>query len=142
MKLPFKRLRAVHLRLGRRGESLACRLLRQKRYDLLCRNYRHKSGEIDIVARDGATLVFIEVKTRYFTTAARPAEGLNPRQQLRIVNAGKRYLHQIGNPRTPYRFDLVEVRFGPFDPVEVRHWQNHFSESSLRYYRQSLRQGL
>ncbi len=142
MSLSFKKLRSRHLRLGRQGENLACRLMRQKRYDILCRNHRNRSGEIDIVARDGGILVFAEVKTRFITTAARPAEGLTPRQQLRIVDAGTRYLHQLGNPRTPHRFDLIEIRLGPWGPVEIRHWTNHFSAASLRYYRRSMQQEL
>ena len=141
MNRPFHLLRAWHLRLGRRGENMACRLLRREHCDVLCRNYREPSGEIDIVARDGGILTFVEVKTRYVTTAARPAEGLNPRQELRIIEAARRYRQRIGNPRTVYRFDLIEVRFGRFGAVEVRHWPDHFSESSLRYYRRALREG-
>ena len=53
----MKLARAAHLKLGRRGEALACRLLKTKGYDILARNWRIKAGELDIVARDGAMLV-------------------------------------------------------------------------------------
>jgi len=136
----FFQLRALHLRIGRRGETTAIKLLRQKHYDILARNVDDPAGEIDIIARDGGIMVFIEVKTRRAVTAARPAAGLNPRQQLRIVNAARRYLRRIENPAVPYRFDLIEVRLSRFGVAELRHWQDHFSESSLRYYRRALRE--
>ncbi|MDD3119430.1 MAG: YraN family protein [Victivallales bacterium] len=140
MRAPFHLLRARHLRLGRRGEDLACRLLRGEGCDILCRNYRVRAGEIDIVARDGGILTFVEVKTRYVTTVARPAAGLNPRQELRIMAAARRYRQRIGNPRSPYRFDLIEVRLGRWGVVELRHWPDHFSAATLRYYRRAMRE--
>jgi putative endonuclease len=123
----FSLLRAKHLRLGGHGENVACKLLRSKHYRILARNYKCKAGEIDIVARDGAVLVFVEVKTRYYTTVARPAEGLTLKQKKRIVRASRRYLRQIEKPAVVCRFDLVELRMGRFLPRELRHWQNHFS---------------
>ena len=60
----MKLARAAHLVLGRRGEEAAVRLLLAKGYTILARNWRVRSGELDIVARDGRTLVFVEVKTR------------------------------------------------------------------------------
>ncbi len=128
----FGLLRARHLRIGRRGENIACRLLRSKQYDVLVRNCKYSSGEIDIVARDGRTLVFVEVKTRFYTTSARPSEGLSLKQKKRIINASRRYLRQIENPKVPCRYDLIEVRVGRLGPVEVRHWLNHFSSEVFR----------
>ncbi|MBT4819215.1 MAG: YraN family protein, partial [Lentisphaerae bacterium] len=61
------------MRLGRRGERIAARLLREVGYDVLARNFRAEAGEIDIVARDGETLCFVEVKTRRRIGKARPA---------------------------------------------------------------------
>ena len=69
--------KSKHLRLGAKGEKLAARLLRDKNYSILCRNYKVKSGEIDLVARDGENMVFIEVKTRRATTRSRPAVAAN-----------------------------------------------------------------
>ncbi len=131
MSLSFHQARAEHLRTGRRGEKLACSLLLAKNCEILCRNYKVKSGEIDIVARDGGILVFVEVKTRRHTTRSRPAEGLSERQKKRIYRAGMKYLKEIESPDVIYRFDLIEIVISPFRIHEARHWQGHFSSRDL-----------
>ncbi len=127
----FAKKRARHLQLGSYGEKIACRLLQTKCYRILARNYRCYAGEIDIIARDGATLAFIEVKTRYITTRSRPARGLRLKQQHRIYRAGRHYINSIDNFRPVMRFDLIEIIVGPYGVVELRHWLNHFSASTL-----------
>ncbi len=124
------RARSGHLRLGRRGERLACAYFAEKGFDILLRNYRDKRGEIDIICRDGDVLCFVEVKTRRTRGAGRPAEGLSPRQARRICNAGAKYLSDIGHPGVVYRFDLIEVVVGDWDVRELRHWKDHFSPSA------------
>ena len=119
--------RAKHLRLGARGEKLAAKLLRGKNYSILCRNYKVKASEIDLVARDGENLVFVEIKTRRATTRSRPAEGLSSKQKKRIYNAARKYLHHIDNPSAIYRFDLIEIILSRFGIREIRHWENNFS---------------
>lgn len=74
-----KLARAAHLVLGRRGEEAAVRLLLAKGYTILARNWRIRSGELDIVARDGRTLVFVEVKTRRRSGFYRPGDNLSLR---------------------------------------------------------------
>src|SRR5881396_2784363 len=64
--------------LGERGENLAARELRNKGYRIIARNFKCVMGEIDIVARDGKTLVFVEVKTRASDDAVTPEEQINP----------------------------------------------------------------
>ena len=76
MKRSFFKKRSKHLRTGRRGEKIAVKLLKAKQYSILVRNYSSLKGEIDIVARDGGILVFVEVKTRSSNSRTRPAEGL------------------------------------------------------------------
>ena len=120
--------KSKHLRLGAKGEKLAARLLRDKNYSILCSNYKVKSGEIDLVARDGENLVFIEVKTRRATTRSRPAEGLSSKQKKRIYRAAQNYLHNIDNPNVIYRFDLIEIILSRFKIHEIRHWENNFSK--------------
>jgi len=117
-----------HLRLGSKGEKIAARLLRNKNYTILCRNFKVKSGEIDLVARDGENLIFIEVKTRRATTRSRPAEGLGSRQKKRIYHAAQNYLRQIDNPNLIYRFDLIEIILSRFKIHEIRHWEDNFSK--------------
>jgi len=123
----FGLARRRHLRLGRRGERMVCRLLRNLGAEVLLRNYRCPAGEIDLIARDGLTLCFIEVKTRRSGGTSRPAAGLHPRQQQRIRRAAQTYLREIGHPAVAWRCDLYEVIFGRWDLCELRHWPEHFS---------------
>ncbi len=126
MPLDFKILRANHLRVGRRGENMTCEFLRSKGCDILLRNYRRNKDEIDIVALDGGTICFVEVKTRRAPLKTRPARGLDESQKNRIRRAARHYLSEIGNPALPCRFDLAEVVLGSWDIVEFRYWQNNF----------------
>ena len=128
----FRLSKKRHIRLGHRGETLACRLLKEKHYDILCRNYKVKSGELDIVARDGGVLVFVEVKTMHYRPLARPAANLRFHQKQRIVRAAGNYLRAIGNPEVPFRFDLVELVLSPWRIHAIRHWPGHFSSKGLR----------
>ncbi len=124
--LNYKQAKTVHLSLGERGEKIARKFLRSKNIDILLCNYRNKRGEIDIIARDGDEICFIEVKTRRNTTRSRPAEGLSENQKLRISQAAISYLHSLKNPEVIYRFDLIEVIVGRWDICELRYLRNHF----------------
>lgn len=127
----FDKKRAAHLRLGDYGEKKARQLLLDKSYTLLANNYKCYAGEIDIVARDGAVLVFLEVKTRSASTRSRPASGLRLKQQRRIYRAGMHFWNKIGRVDAVIRFDLVEVIIGNYGVQELRHWCNHFSKNNI-----------
>lgn len=132
--MDFLKAKAQHMRLGRRGEDAACRLLRSKGLEMLARDCRLPRGEIDIVARDGRTLVFVEVKTlraKRHIDALRPAGNLSTRQKARIYRAAFCYMKEIGNPAVPFRFDLVEIVAGRFGPVQARHWESHFGREAI-----------
>lgn len=106
----FSRSRPKHLRLGARGEKLACRFLRQKGYKILYRNFRgRRGGEIDVVCRDHDTLVFVEVKTRTREDFGRPVEAVGRAKQERISLGGLAWLRLLDNPEILFRFDVVEV---------------------------------
>ena len=99
-----------HLRLGTRGENLACRFLRKNGYKILYRNFRGRTGgEIDVVCRDRDTLVFVEVKTRTREDFGRPFEAINRDQRNRISRGGLAWLRLLGDPDILFRFDVVEV---------------------------------
>ena len=99
-----------HLRRGRRGEKLAGRFLRGHGYKILYRNFRAcGGGEIDIVCRDGDTLVFVEVKTRSDEDFGRPIEAVDRQKQLRVSKGGLAWLRLLDNPDIVFRFDVVEV---------------------------------
>ena len=127
-----KKAKAAHIRLGERGENLACVYLYSKNIDILLRNYKSRKGEIDIIAKDGAELCFIEVKTRRWTTRSRPAEGLSREQELRISQAAHSYLHAIGNPEVVYRFDLIEIIIGRWDIQELYYRREYFKGNMKR----------
>src|ERR1700681_3343190 len=102
--------RPEHLRLGTRGEKLACRFLRRNGYKVLYRNFRGRSGgEIDIVCRDKDTLVFIEVKTRTREDFGRPFDAVDRNKQKRIARGGLAWLRLLDDPDILFRFDVVEV---------------------------------
>jgi putative endonuclease len=99
-----------HLRRGASGEKLAARFLRTQGYKILYRNFRGRSGgEIDIVCRDGDTLVFVEVKTRGSEEFGRPYETIARDQKRRISRGALAWLRMLDNPEILFRFDVVEV---------------------------------
>ena len=124
----FTHAKAAHLRLGAAGERAAVRMLENAGYEILARDCRMRSGEIDIVARDGLRLIFVEVKTRRLRPGVEMAPGTNLRaaQKRRIYRAAAGYRKKIGNPSVPYRFDLVEVIFSRFGLYAMFHRKGHF----------------
>jgi putative endonuclease len=95
--------------LGRYGEEQAARYLENKGYQILDRNARTAAGEVDIVATDGGTLVFVEVKTRSTNFSGHPLQAITPRKvaTIRRVAAGWCATHKVTN--TQVRFDAVSV---------------------------------
>ena len=96
-------------RLGLTGESMACAELERRGYSIIQRRYRSRFGEIDIVARDGDTVVFVEVKTKIDFSFGDPAEAVTSHKQRRLVSMAEEYVanHQLHN--TLCRFDVVAV---------------------------------
>jgi putative endonuclease len=92
--------------LGDRGERAAARYLRRQGYRILIRGYRTTRGEIDLIARDGETVVFVEVKTR---RQGVPAEAVTPEKQRRLTLAALEFSRQNGLLDTPGRFDVVAI---------------------------------
>src|SRR3954449_5197021 len=91
--------------MGPRGENVAARYLRNLGYKIIVRNFRCDLGEIDIVARDGKTLVFVEVKTRTDDDPT-PEEQVNPIKQHQRTKAARFYLARYGTPQPAARFDV------------------------------------
>jgi putative endonuclease len=95
--------------LGRRGEELAAQELERRGWQIVERNWRCPAGEVDIVARQGATWVFVEVRTRRGEDFGAPEESLSAAKQARMVAVAGHYLagHDIGE--ADWRLDLVAV---------------------------------
>jgi putative endonuclease len=95
--------------MARRGEALAALFLRLKGYRIEARNWRCPLGELDIVAWDRDTLVFVEVKARSGTSAGAPEEAVDRRKQARLVRLAQAYLARCRGPTPPCRFDVIAV---------------------------------
>jgi len=98
-----------HCALGRTGEDLACAELLARGYAILERGYRTPRGEIDIVARHGTTLVFVEVKTRDSERCGSGAEAVTRRKRRQIVSVAEEYLACRRPSAASCRFDVVVV---------------------------------
>lgn len=95
--------------LGLAGEQLAAEHLQRCGYTILHRNYRTRSGEIDIIARHRETVVFIEVKTRKNQLFGSPAAAVTLRKQVQISRVAQEFLQREGLIACPARFDVVSV---------------------------------
>ena len=100
---------APHLLLGRRGERLACRFLIRAGYDILARRHRTRSGELDLVAFEGDTLVFVEVKTRSSRSHGDPWEYVDWEKRQALRRAAEDFIARFDLGRFDYRFDVVSV---------------------------------
>src|SRR5262245_25810349 len=106
----------ARIALGKTGEDLAVRELERRGYAILARRYRRRSGELDIIARDGSTIVFVEVKTRETTAFGEPAEAVTRMKRQRIVRLAVDYLMRHHLTAAPCRFDVVAITFDSKPP--------------------------
>lgn len=97
--------------LGRRGEDLAHRYLRRKGFVIVARNYRLSSGdgEVDLIAWDGDTLVFVEVKSRETADFGPPERAIGEEKRRHLLRVAREYARKTGTPWEGIRFDVVSV---------------------------------
>ena len=110
--------------LGARAEEIAAQRLVRRGFDILCRNFRRREGEIDIIARDGDTLVFVEVRSHSTANFGSPAESVIPSKLKKLAAVATMYIQETGSEETPCRFDLVEVYFRRGKLEKVNHIRN------------------
>ena len=103
---------------GSEGERAARDYLAAKGIQILVMNYRRPTGEVDIVARQGDTILFVEVKRRTTLRYGRPAEAVTPAKRARIRNTAALYLQENGLEDAPVRFDIVEILPGRIHHIE------------------------
>jgi len=96
---------------------MAAVFLQKLGYRIVSRNYRQKTGEIDIIAKDGDTHVFVEVKTRYNADFGEPAEAVTRNKQRQISAAALEYLSRNDLLDTPVRFDVVGISMDRAEPI-------------------------
>ena len=111
--------------LGPRGENVAARYLRNLGYKIIVRNFRCELGEVDIVAKDGKTLVFVEVKTRAYDDPT-PEDQVNEIKRHQLTKAARLYLSRYGTPQPPARFDVVAIVWPQGREPQIRHTQHAF----------------
>lgn len=119
--------RAAHLVTGERGETLAFWHLRQAGYTVVARNRRARGGELDLIAWDGPTLAFVEVKTRTTGDTGPPELAVSRPKQKRIAKAAHHYLRRLRKKPESYRFDIVSVFWDEGDGLCVRLIKNAFT---------------
>jgi putative endonuclease len=115
------------LSLGHGGEDAAAAYLEKNRYRILARGFRFLHGEIDIIARDGETIVFIEVKTRAGSGFGPPEEAVTALKQQRIRRMAEGFLMKFRiRPDAPCRFDVLSLRVGEDGIPDIRHVKDAF----------------
>jgi len=117
-------------RRGDLGEEAAARYLEQRGFRVLDRNWRYRQWELDLVCRDGDTIVFVEVKTRAATTMGTPADALTSRKQARLVKVASQYLSKKSLWDEPCRFDLAAV-IDTGESMNVEHIENAFDLTGM-----------
>jgi putative endonuclease len=115
----------ARLSLGRWGEEQAARYLRRKGLKILAQNLRTPVGEIDIIARHGKMMVFVEVKTRRSLAYGTPQEAVGPTKQRQILRAAQWYLSDVGAVGAQSRFDVVAIVAGR-EETQIEHIPDAF----------------
>jgi putative endonuclease len=111
MRWPWRRRPKT---LGAQGEDLAAKFLKRAGYEILERNAKLGRNEIDIIARDGDTIAFVEVKTRDTPgDAFSPEDNVHAAKQRKLITAAKHYMARHPDPNAYYRFDVVSVVIAP-----------------------------
>ena len=112
----FKNAKPTTTDIGRYGEEVAVKHLKEKGYRILARNHREGKNEIDVIAENRAFIVFVEVKARKSTGSytydyGTPADAVTPAKRRRTVDAARAYLYKSKTEKSP-RFDVIEVYLG------------------------------
>lgn len=108
---------------GRRGEDMAASFLIGKGYQIIERNWRCPTGELDLVAQDHNILVFVEVRTRNGSRFGLAEESITPAKQARLVELAQLYVQEKDLTTSQWRIDVVAVRLGRGLP-QINHIEN------------------
>lgn len=131
-------VRAAHLELGERGERAAIEYLKEEGFEIVATNYRvplgrsssgrKLTGEIDIIAYDEGTLVFIEVKTRTSDELVAPERAVDLQKQRQIARAARRFRQLMNLLDEPHRYDVVTV-VPQAEGNKIEHFRGFFDDS-------------
>ena len=114
--------------LGLVGEELACHFLEANGYKILLKNYECTLGEIDLIAKENGSIVFIEVKTRRSEAMGAPVESVTHQKRRQIVKTAQYYLKRYGIKDSPCRFDVVSVLVPPGEETKIEIIKDAFLE--------------
>ena len=115
----------ARIALGNVGEDLACEELERRGYAIIARRYRRRGGELDIIARDGKTMVFVEVKAREGRAFGEACEAVTPNKRRTITRLALDYLMRHRLTECACRFDVVSIHFESGTPL-IEVYQNAF----------------
>ena len=115
-------------KLGYRGEKIAANFLRRQGYQIIEKNYHSRLGEIDMVAKENESIVFVEVKTRRSKTYGYPEESITSLKRVHMINASQAYL--VENPELGgnWQIDVISIRQVKPESSEIIHFENAISE--------------
>lgn len=116
---------ATHTEKGRTGEEIALKLLREKGYIILERNWRYQHKEVDIIAQDGLELVFIEVKLRTSSTYGTAIQGVDEAKRHNLTIAADHYVRSRGLA-LPVRYDIIAIDIHADGSQKIEHAQRAF----------------
>jgi putative endonuclease len=113
--------------MGDYGENVAAAFLRASRCHILARNFKApRGGEVDIIARDGQLLLFVEVKTRHASAKIRPLAAVDKAKQKLIERGANAWLKQLGTRNLPWRFDVIEIWLEEGEKPRINHVRDAF----------------
>ena len=115
--------------LGKTGEDLACQELERRGYAIVARRYRRRGGELDIVARQGETTVFVEVKARQGHQFGEAVEAVHSVKRRRLMATALDYVARHGLADRPCRFDVVAIQMNEGSAPTIEVYQNAFDAS-------------
>lgn len=117
---------ASHHTLGKKGEEIAAEHLRGKGYHILHVNWKSGRLEIDIIARQKGTLVFVEVKTRSGQAFGMPEDAVNYIKEEHLRRAAENYLELFSPQTEALRFDIISITLTANKPMEIIHFEDVF----------------
>ncbi len=115
-----------HRHIGNKAEDLACEYLQNKGWEILERNYYSGHSEIDIIARDGSSIVFLEVKMRSSTRFGHPIEQVTQAKVEHVFKAAEAWISEKELHESPLRFDIISILKQKNQPVIIEHIPDAF----------------
>jgi putative endonuclease len=116
---------ANHNEVGKIGEQLARTFLENKGYSILEINWRYRRAELDLVAKDDETLVFVEVKTRSTDLFGQPTEAISPRKKRLLADAAAACMEHMGH-EWAIRFDVISIIYRDEQHYTIEHFEDAF----------------